>query len=259
MLFSWWKRRRRKRILAVPLPEAWRAVLDGVPHLEGLIDTERGRLDDSVRIFLAEKSLEGCAGLALTDAIRVTIAGLASLLTLGMPDYHFDQVHSVLVYPDAFAVPERVPIGPEVVLEDETEKLGEAHLRGPVILSWAEIREDLHEPWCGRNLVFHEFAHQLDALNGDLDGVPLLPRELQQPWEEVMAREYIRLTIASRRRRDTVLDPYGASEPAEFFAVATETFFDAPIVLRDEHPPLYELLARYYRQDPATRLERMTG
>lgn len=112
----------------------------------------------------------------------------------------------------------------------------------------------MREPWCGCNLVFHEFAHQLDMINGDADGVPPLPAELRQPWADVMAKEYRRLTKASRRRRDTLLDPYGATEPAEFFAVTTEAFFDAPTDLRDEHPGLYDLFRRYYGQDPAERL-----
>lgn len=251
MLFAWFKRRRRRKILESPFPAEWTAFLDRVPHVINLAGHCRKQHQDATQIFLADKEFEGCRGLTLTDEMRVTIAGLATILVLGMPDNYFDNVSTILVYPDAFAVPQKVPIGLDAALEDESERLGEAHYRGPVILSWAEIDEDLREPWLGRNLVFHEFAHQLDMLNGEANGVPILPRDLQEPWAKVMAKEYHRLQKRSKRHRETLLDPYGATEPAEFFAVITEAFFDSPIDLANEHPELYDVLRRYFGQDPA--------
>ena len=253
MFFAWLKRRRRRKILETPFPREWVAILDAIPHVPIVAGDRRKEHQDATQIFLAEKTFEGCGGLTLTDEMRVTIAGLATLLVIGMPETLFDHVFTILVYPDAFAVPKKVDMG-AVALEDETELLGEAHYRGPVILSWAEIEEDIREPWVGRNLVFHEFAHQLDMMNGEADGVPDLPRELQEPWAKVMAKEYRRLQRRSHRHRDTLLDPYGATEPAEFFAVITEAFFDSPLDLEIEHPDLYDILRRYFRLDPASRM-----
>lgn len=129
MLFSWWKRRRRKRITAEPFPAAWDETLASIPHVPVLVGDERGPLRQAVQIFLAEKTFEGCAGFEVTDEVRVTVAGLASLLTLGLPGVHFDQVPTVLVHPDAFTVQDRVEIAPELDLEGESESggLGEAH------------------------------------------------------------------------------------------------------------------------------------
>jgi MtfA peptidase len=218
------------------------------PYLD---DDERHRLIAAIRIFLAEKTFEGCKGLEVTDAMRVLIAAQACLLVLGMPETYYDHVHTVLVYPEAFRALDHHPVAPGVALEGESERLGEAHHRGPVILSWANVEEDAAQPGYGQNLVFHEFAHQLDMLNGEVDGVPPLPRPLRKRWQRVMAREYQRLCAAADRGEETLIDPYGASEPAEFFAVVTEEFFDGPIDLRIQHPELYSLLGEYYRVEPA--------
>lgn len=253
MLFAWLRRRRRSKILQAPFPKEWSAVLDAIPHVAALPAEQRPLLQNATQIFLAEKTFEGCRGLELTDPMRVTIAGLASVLVLGMPDFFFDNVQTILVYPDAFAVPKKVHLAPAMELEEEDEPhLGEAHYLGPVILSWEEIAEDVREPWTGRNLVFHEFAHQLDMLTGEANGVPNLPADLREPWEKIMHEEYRRLQRTSRRRRGTLIDPYGANEPAEFFAVITETFFDAGRDLAAEKPRLYDILRRYYHQDPAS-------
>lgn len=251
MLFSWLKRRRRARVLAEPMPPEWTEVLDAIAHVANLAPDARLRLDDRVRIFVAEMTFFGHSGLEVTDPMRVTIAGLASVLTVGWPEFHYDHVDTVILHPTPFTLPQRTSIAMGAALEEEVEHLGAAYRRGPVVLAWEEIEEDLREPWCGRNLVFHEFAHQLDMLNGDMDGVPNLTPAAAQRWATVMAREYRHLTRAARRRRQTFLDPYGATDPAEFFAVATETFFDAPQDLLAERPQLYEIMRDYFCQDPA--------
>lgn len=251
MLFAWFKRRRRRKLLAGPFPAEWQAVLEGVAYYHFLPADQQARLRDAVRIFVAEKEFEGCNGLMVWDFMRVTIAGLASILVLGLDDYYHDNVQTILVYPTGFVAPEATPIGTEAVLEDESDRLGEAHYRGPVILSWDEVEQDARDPGQGFNLVFHEFAHQIDMLNGAADGVPVLPSELQKRWQRVMAEEYEKLCKAADRGRETLIDPYGASEPAEFFAVVTETFFDLPRELKREHPELYGLFREFYRQDPA--------
>lgn len=253
MLFAWLKRRRRQRILAELFPAAWQTVLDErVGHYAVLSDKERRKLRDVVQVLIAEKDWEGCRGLALTDDMRLTIAALAGILILGFDDFYFDNVQTILVYPDEYVVQQERGIGGGALMEEESERLGEAHYRGPVVLSWKEIEENARLPGYGSNLVFHEFAHQLDMLNGAADGTPVLPSdELAVRWAKTMDVEYRRLQRAERRRRRTLLDPYGASDPAEFFAVTTECFFDAPQAMRQEYPALYDLFRDYYRQDPA--------
>ena len=161
-------------------------------------------------------------------------------------------MYTILVYPEAYVAPAEKVVG-GVVLEDESDRLGEAHYRGPLILSWAEVAWDASQTDQGTNLVFHEFAHQLDMLNGAADGVPLLPKGLQERWQQVMAREYQRLCRAAERGRETLIDPYGTTDPAEFFAVVTECFFDLPGEMKMQHPELYELFRAYYGQDPFQR------
>jgi Mlc titration factor MtfA (ptsG expression regulator) len=253
MLFSWLKKRRRRAVLATPFPDAWHAILANVGHYRLLDEPGQQKLRDAVQIMVAEKEWEGCRGLEMTDEVRVTIAALAAVMTLGLDDFYFDNVATVLVYPNEFVVKEERAIGGGATLEEESDRLGEAHHRGPVILSWDEIRANATEPGFGQNLVFHEFAHQLDMLNGAFDGTPNLgSNELSQRWGTIMDEEYRRLQRAERRHQETLLDPYGATDPAEFFAVATECFFDAPREMQRVYPDLYELFRDYFVQDPAT-------
>ena len=250
-MFSWFKRHRRRSLLAEPMPAGWTAILERMPHVRALPAAQRQAHQDATRIFVAEKTFVGVDGLLADDAKQVVIAALASILTLGLDDFHFDNVATILIAPSVFLGRRRASIGMEAVIEEDEEHLGEAHYRGPVKLSWEAIEEDINEPWGGFNLVFHEFAHQLDMLNGEADGVPSLAKELREPWEKVMGREFEALQRAVKRRKETVLDPYGAGDPAEFFAVAVEAFFDAPRDLRERHGELYDLLRRYFGQDPA--------
>ncbi len=159
---------------------------------------------------------------------------------------------TILVYPGPYVAPDQQVIG-GVVMETESERLGEAHYRGPLVFSWPDVRRDAGRTGEGTNLVFHEFAHQLDMLNGAADGVPLLAGKLRSRWQRVMAGEFRCLCRSAAHGRPTVLDPYGATNPAEFFAVVTECFFDAPGELQREHPELYEIFRGYFKQDPAER------
>jgi Mlc titration factor MtfA (ptsG expression regulator) len=253
MLFSWLRKRRRRHLLAEPFPDEWlRLLRERVGHFSLVTDNERKKLGDIVRIMLAEKDWEGCRGLELTDAMRVVIAASAGVLILGFDDYYFDNVQTILVYPNAFVVREERAIAGGATLEEDSDRLGEAHFRGPVILSWEEINENAVHPGYGQNLAFHEFAHQLDMLNGAFDGTPDLPtRDLARRWASVMNKEFVHLQRAERKGRRTVLDPYGANDPAEFFAVATELFFDAPRRMQANYAELYQLFRDYFRQDPA--------
>ncbi len=256
MILSWLRSRRRRKILGTPFPAAWTTYLEkNVAHYPYLAPAEQARLRDNLRVFIAEKNWEGCAGLSLTDEMKVTIAAQACLMTLAIEGDPFDGLLSILVYPGGYAVPEeRWHEGWSIA--GETARSGEAWYRGPVILSWADVRRDARHPGEGQNLVWHEFAHQLDMLDRSTNGTPPLPDPKQRRvWHEVMTTEYEQLIDDAENGRATLLDTYGAESEAEFFAVATECFFDCPVDLRDQHPRLYELLREYYRQDPAARLE----
>lgn len=240
-----------------PLPDAWEEFCRrGVAHYARLDDAERAQLARFIRIFIRKKTWEGCGGLAIDDEIRVTVACLAGLLVLGLPHVHYRNVRSILVYPSAVVAPERRPSAFEVPDRPVTTGipiLGEAQLRGPVILVWDAVRHQARHPEAGHNVVYHEFAHKLDMLDGGADGTPPLERGKLARWVEVCERAFSKLRERVAAGRPTFLDAYGATNEAEFFAVATEHFFDEPAAMQRKEPELYALLRDFYRQDPALR------
>ncbi len=250
MIFDWLKDWRRERILARPFPEEWLGHLrQNVAHYEYLSEAEQATLRDDVQVFVAEKNWEACGGLVMTDEIKVTIAAQACLLVLGLDYGYYDRVLSVLVYPHAY----RGTLREEWGFRDPG-RLGESWYRGPVVLAWDHVYYEARHPQEGHNVVFHEFAHQLDMLDNEVNGTPpLTDAEQAQRWHDVMTAEYRRLVAASERCRATLLDQYGAASEGEFFAVCTECFFDLPVEMRRRHPRLYELFREFYRQDPAAR------
>jgi len=213
-----------------------------------------------MQVFLEEKQWEGCGGLDLSDEIRVTIAAQACLLQLGLPHDYYRNVESILVYPSTVITPEQQPgvferlTGP---LESPVPILGQAFARGPVILVWDAVKHDARHPGQGHNVVYHEFAHKLDMLDGTADGTPPLRDSTElADWVAVCSREFLRLRSLTEKGHKTFLDAYGAENEAEFFAVATEEFFDRPLALLGHAPDLYRVLSDYYRQDPAGRVNR---
>lgn len=223
-----------------------------MPLVSRLDQAERRTLETKVRIFVAEKNFEGCGGLGLTDEMRVTIAGQACILLLHLDEEHdvFPTVESILVYPSAYRVPS-VP-RPGGIVVDEEPRAGESWQQGTLVLAWDEVLRSAHDP--RHNLVLHEFAHALDQEDGAADGAPRLPvRAMYGPWARVLGEEYSRLTRSIREGNPTSIDAYGATNPAEFFAVVTEAFFGQPHELRRMHPELYDQLRAFYRQDPAAR------
>jgi MtfA peptidase len=255
-MFGFFKHRRRKRLLAIPFPAAWLEIIErNVRFYACLPDVDRQELRGLVQIFVAEKTFEGCGGLELTDEIKVTIAAQACLLLLHRQTDIYPRLVTILVYPSAYLARAVKPIGGPMVLEGESARLGESWTSGVVVLSWNDVKagaSDIHD---GQNLVLHEFAHQLDREDGAINGTPLLEQKSQYlAWARVLSAEYERLQRDSWAGRSTVLDDYGATDPAEFFAVATECFFEKPRVLKKRHPALYEELKTFYRQDPARLL-----
>jgi Mlc titration factor MtfA (ptsG expression regulator) len=260
MVFAWLEQRRRRKILETPFPLEWREILRlNMAHF-GYLDTDEQRhLSELTQVFVAEKAWEGCNGLELTDEIRVTIAGQACLLLLGFDHDLYRNVETILVYPST-VIPRRAeePMFARPTIVGEVMPLiGEAHGRGPVILTWDAVRRGGIHPELGHNVVYHEFAHKLDMLDDSVDGTPPLDsREQYRAWVEVCTREYEQLRERSERGEPTLLDPYGGTDVGEFFAVATECFFDRPIELSETHPELYGVLSEFYRQDTAARERR---
>jgi MtfA peptidase len=255
-VFSFFKRQRRNRLRATPFPADWLAIIEkNVRFFASLPEADRLELEGLIQIFLAEKILEGCGGLVLTDEIKVTIAAQACLLLLHRDTDIYPRLTTVLVYPSAYVARSIKPVGSGLALEGENVNLGESWTNGIVVLSWDEVRAGASDVRDGRNLVLHEFAHQLDREDGTVDGTPLLDQRTHYvAWAGVLKAEYERLKRDSWLGRPTVLDEYGTTDPAEFFAVATECFFEKPRVLEKRHPELYAELKSFYRQDPARLL-----
>jgi Mlc titration factor MtfA (ptsG expression regulator) len=248
----WIAQRRRRRLRAQPFPAAWAAILDErVPLARRLPPRLRRQLEQQVQVFLAEKSFIGCDGQEIDDEVRVTIAAQACLLALERPTAPFPNLRSILVYPSAFAV-ERIRPEPSGVLQETRQVLsGESWSRGQVILSWDDAARGAQIPDDGANVVIHEFAHQLDQEKGYANGAPWLGGRDRYPrWSRVMGEEYARLQQSLAMGEPTLIHAYGATNPAEFFAVVSEVFFERAAEMAWVHPELYTELARLYRVDP---------
>jgi len=249
----WIRERRRERLRAQPFPAAWRATLGRqVPLYRSLPPALRRRLEGHIQVFLAEKRFTGCAGFEITDEVRLTIAAQACLLILDRRSHYFPKLQQVLVYPGAFVV-ERLRPAPSGVLQEESRVLsGESWTHGQVILSWEDVMHGVADPHDGHNVVIHEFAHQLDQEKGHANGAPWLGRrEAYERWSRVMGGEYARLQQAAALGEPSLFRYYGATEPAEFFAVVSEVFFEQPAAMAALHPELYGELRTFYRLDPA--------
>ena len=253
-MFGFFKNRRRAALRAQQFPETWRAHVErNVPYAIALSREEHAELLGHIQVFLAEKRFEGCGGLVITDEIRVTIAAQACILLLHRDTDYYPGLSSILVYPSTYLVPGGQTAG-GLVSDDAQPRLGESWSRGAVVLAWDSVLSgaaDIHD---GHNVVLHEFAHQLDQENGDGPGVPRLPqRSMYVAWARVLGQAYAELVHAMQHHHRAFIDGYGATNPAEFFAVVTENFFEKPQQLRAKQPALYEQLRAFYRQDPASR------
>jgi MtfA peptidase len=244
----WW----RQRIIARGGFDAqlWQDTLDRLPFLRGLTSDEQARLRETVILFLHQKSVHGAAGLQLDTSMQLMIAVQACVLILNLDvDYYRGWVE-VIVYPDEFVPALEYTDDDGVVHIDREARAGEAWLQGPVILSWADVAPAAD----GVNVVIHEFAHKLDMLNGDANGYPPLhPGMSRQAWTAAFAFAYDDFCRRVDAGENTVIDPYAAESPAEFFAVMSEAFFEAPGAVLADYPDVYAQLKVFYRQDPATR------
>ncbi|MGH7529061.1 MAG: zinc-dependent peptidase [Gemmatimonadales bacterium] len=248
------RKRRRAKLKAAPFPPAWRAIIErNVPLFHRLPPADQTELLGHVQVFLAEKHFEGCGGLQLTDEIRVTIAAQACVLLLHRDGEYFPRLRSILIYPASYTLTDEQHVGGGLWQEVERELAGHTQQRlGAIVLTWDAALASARDPRDGHNLVFHELAHQLDFEDGSTDGTPWLDtRQQYRAWARVLGAEYERLRAAAESGAPTLLDQYGATDPVEFFAVATEFFFERPREVRARHPELYQQLKQFYRQDPA--------
>jgi len=264
MVMAYFTKRRRDRLFAEPLSlNAQRTLHANLAFYSRLSAGEQPRLADLARVMIREKRWEGCGGLVLTDDMKLIIAAQAALLLLGMHgiDLHrdavFPNVKSILVYPAGF-VAMTPHLGAAGIITEGHANLGEAHFMGqtggPVIVSWRDALEGGLDAGDGRNLILHEFAHKLDFLDGASNGTPLLDsKEQYVQWKRVMTAHFDDLVRRARAGAPSLLDFYGASNPAEFFAVATEAFFERSTAMRQYLPELYRVLGEYFWQDPAAR------
>jgi Mlc titration factor MtfA (ptsG expression regulator) len=254
MIFRWLTERRRTRLLETPFPEDWREHLTRNVKAYALLDEEeQQRLRDLVQVFIAEKHWEGCGGLELDDEMRVTIAGSACLMILARDHDLMNEVESILVYPSGVLLPEQASgmfDGRARIVGGPTEVLGLAHHGGPVVLAWDSVLQGARNDRDGRNLVIHEMAHKIDFIDGDIDGTPPLETAAERrTWAEVCSEAY----LARKSGEETFLRAYAGTNEAEFFAVASEVFFEKPKQLRRELPELYEVLLGFYKLDLAAR------
>lgn len=251
-MFAFFRNRRRRKLLAEPFPQHWEVVLRrNVGHYKLLGEAERAKLRDITRVLIAEKTWEGCGGQHITDEIKLTIAAQAALLLIGIPDHdHFARVSSVIVYPDEFRTP-----NPEDDFEDDELSddvlAGQAWYRGPVIVGWKQAIEEGREPAAGFNVVVHEFAHQLDFLDGVVNGTPPLGDKAEEDrWQAVMTAAFEAHRKALASREDTFFTEHAADDETEFFADAAEAFYCRPHDLEAETPDVFDLLKGYFRVDP---------
>ena len=252
-----WKAYQRRKVWEQPFPARWRRVLQRrVPIVQRLPTDLQLQLKKHMQVFIAEKAFIGCGGLQVTEDMRVVVAAQASLLLLNRPADYFRNVRQILMYPHAFVV-NRSSVDMAGVQQDNRQALaGESWSQGQVILSWQDTLEGAAIADDGRNVVIHEFAHQLDQENGKATGAPLPVRGDHRysaaRWQRVMAQAFSQLQYEAEHGIQGLLNPYGAQDPAEFFAVVSEVFFEQGAALAAHYPAVYTELQAYYCVDPAT-------
>jgi Mlc titration factor MtfA (ptsG expression regulator) len=251
-LSLWIPRLRLQRALSAPFPEEWERILER--NIEGgrrLPEPLRQRLRQLIKQFLHEKHFSGAGGLEMTDEIRVTIAAEACMLMLNRPGGVYPGLRYIIVYPSAFVVDRAAMDDHGLVASGPRDLLGESWHNGKVILAWDSVLHGSRNFVDGHNVVLHEFAHQLDSEDGSVNGAPLLGGEgSYRSWAAIFSEEFEELQRDSYHGRKSLMDHYGATNPAEFFAVATETFFEKPRQMAENHAELFQALRAYYRVDP---------
>lgn len=246
-VFQWRKSQKRQMVYQLPTPEKWiRYIKTNVAIYHFLPTPLQQELLGHINVFLAEKYFSGHAGLEVTDEMRVTIAAQACLLLLNRPTNYYPHLKTIMIYPAGFKNPNH---------EDKPgHHLGESWVRGPVVLSWSDAKHGGLNAQDGSNVVIHEFAHQLDQIDGAGDGRPPIESQHIKTWGKVLSKEFKSLIVKAKFRKRTFFNHYGATNPAEFFAVISEHFFEQPRTFKRKHADLYDVLKNYYRLDPVSWL-----
>jgi len=255
-IIKWFNHQRiRYTLKHHPIPfELWETVIHDMDLLQGLSSVEKAHLRELATRFLHQKTINGVQGLAVSPEMAVTIAAQASLLILKLDLDYYQNWVEVILYPSAFRVEHEQMNSVGLINRESQAVSGEAWLRGPVILSWQDIEQDLNSLHPGHNVVVHEFAHKLDMLTGSANGLPPLPvRMATKRWAKVLGDAFEILQRQVTYRRHTRINAYGATSPAEFFAVVSEYFFTAPGILQQHCPDVYQQLQLFYQQDPSAR------
>lgn len=237
-------------------PESWQNILNNsVPYYQFLPESLRDELRIHMPVILNEKIFEGCGGLVMSEEKKVLIAAYATILILGEPAGYYPSLQAILVYPDDYMAPVHEEDASGIMTEGMESRSGESWDMGSIVLSWSDIEQDIKNPFSGRNLVFHEFSHQLDDRYGITAGIDDDGHvHTSDKGNEVLAEHFLELRRAINGRQQTLLHPYGATNPAEFFAVATECFFENGHRLNQQHPKLYNSLKAFYNIDPVSYL-----
>jgi Mlc titration factor MtfA (ptsG expression regulator) len=245
------RNKRRAELMSRSIPDDWQAMTEkNVPLYKRLPEEMKQQLHGLVNVFLAEKKFIGCGGQEITDEVKVTIAAQACMLLLNRKPRFFPRLKTIYVYPHTYVTQGVIHDG-GIVIEGQSVRLGESWQHGPVVLAWDSITGGARNVQDGQNVVLHEFAHQLDQEDGSADGAPILENHSSyRNWAAVLSEEYDNLRDSAEQHRGSVLNPYGATNPAEFFAVATEAFFEKPKQMHSRCPDLYEELKKYYHVDP---------
>ncbi|RVT45453.1 zinc-dependent peptidase [Rheinheimera sediminis] len=249
---SVWRQHRRNRIQQQPFPASWRQILKRrMPYFRALPADLQLQLKKLIQVFVVEKQFVGCAGLVVTDEMKVTIAAQACLLLLNKPLHYYPKLQQILIYPGAFVVPAKQADAAGVVSESTQVHLGQSWQSGQIVLSWVDTLQSAAICNDGHNLVIHEFAHQLDQLKGLATGAPLLSNKAAyQEWSQVLSFEFEQLQRQLALGVPTLFDAYAATNPAEFFAVISEVFFEQAELFATQHPALYQQLKSFYALDP---------
>lgn len=249
-----WRAYKRKSVASLPFKKQWRKIIQRrMPYFKRMPADLQLQLKRHIQIFLSEKKFVGCQGIVITDEIRVTIAAQACLLLLNRRTDYYPKLNTILVYPRAFIKAHQVIQPSGAQFTQNTTLAGESWSFGKIVLSWQDTLKGAHLPDDGHNVVIHEFAHQLDQEDGFANGAPILgPHQDYKHWSDVFSAQFAHLQRQVQAGEESIFDYYGATNPAEFFAVASEVFFEKSHRLAHEHPKLYQQLSLYYRIDPTT-------
>lgn len=244
---------RRRHVASKPLDPKYVDILQSNIGLYSVLPEQlKVALHRQINLFLFDKEFVGCDGQEINDEVRLTIAGNACLLVLAQTRPIYPSFKTILVYPSTYVVKQKTHQG-HVVFDEHSTRAGESWFRGPVVLSWTDIMHGSGNSADGQNVVIHEFAHKLDEENGVMDGLPILrERSHYGEWSKVLNSEYASFLKRVQRRRNKVIDEYGAISPVEFFAVISESFFEKPRRMQSKLPELYSQLQKFYGLDPCT-------